>query len=258
MTGTINGENIWITGASSGIGRALALRLAKAGNRVIVSARRTEPLDQLAEWEAGILALPMDVADSNCVDQVKERLQQLLEGQPLHRVILNAGTCEYFDVDSPDWTMFERVMQVNFFGALNCLSIAMPLLVSDKQGIRGHIVAVASQASRAAFPRAEAYGASKAALTYLLQSLSVDLDQRSIDISIVQPGFVDTDMTAVNDFPMPFLMSIEQAAEIIEEEMYKRKTFIRFPKRLSYFLSFAEKFPGLWRRFVAPSLVRNN
>ncbi len=244
-------ETIWITGASSGIGRQLAITLADAGNQVIVTARNLEALNELACQHDSIRVLDIDISDSSCVEPMAAKLRRLTP--VIDRLFLNAGACEYFDVNDPDWTMMERLMSVNYLGAVHCLAAAMPLL---KQSVHGHIVAMASQASRVPYPRAQAYGASKAALTYLMESLGVDLAETSITTSIVQLGFVKTPMTAENDFPMPFAMTTEAAAERLITELMARPRMIRFPRRLSAFITLASMFPGFWYQVVAPRLSR--
>lgn len=250
-TNQISNEVIWVTGASSGIGRQLALRLAQAGNKVIATARSVEALNQLASEHDNIRVLVADVSDA---DSTHTLAQTLASYTPvLDRVILNAGVCEYFDITEPDWKMMQRVMAVNYFGAVNCLAAAYPLL---QKSCSGHIVAMASQASRVPFPRAQAYGASKAALTYFIESLGVDLADTSIKSTVVELGFVDTPMTASNDFPMPFTMTVDNTVEALIDGMMARPRFIRFPKRLSWMISLARSLSGLWYHQVAPRLSR--
>lgn len=246
-------EKIWITGASSGIGRELAIRLAELGNQVLVTARNRVVLESMASQYPGIVPVPGDLSDPACSRTLSESLKQHVSS--LDRVVLNAGTCEYLDTRNPDWQMMERVMAVNYFGAVRSLAAAMPLLQANKNGAR-HIVAVGSQASRVVFPRAEAYGASKAALTYFMETLAVDLADQNIQVSVVQPGFVETPLTAHNDFPMPFLMTVDKAAEHILKRLVAKPAFIRFPWTLSSVLSFGSAIPWLWRHWVAPKLTR--
>lgn len=247
----ISNEVIWVTGASSGIGRQLALHLAQAGNQVIVTARNEDALNQLARECDNIRVL---AADISATDAVQPLTQTLATYTPvLDRVILNAGVCEYFEISEPDWTMMQRVMAVNYFGAVHCLAAAYPLL---RQSSAGHIVAMASQASRVPFPRAQAYGASKAALTYLIESLGVDLSDTSIKTTVVELGFVDTPMTASNDFPMPFKMNVDKTVQVLINGMVARPRFIRFPKRLSWMVSIACSLSGLWYHQIAPRLSR--
>jgi short-subunit dehydrogenase len=240
---------IWITGASSGLGRSLALKLAAEGNSVFASARDQGALQQLAKLDSNIVALPCDITDQASLEAAFDKIAKI--SSYLDQVILNAGNCEYLDFPYPDWPAVRRVMEVNFFGTVNCVQQALPLLRRSKND-RPHIVAVASQVTAAPFPRAEAYGASKAALQYFFDSLRLDLAAESIDVTIVNPGFVDTPLTQKNDFPMPFLMDVEQAATRIIRNIEARPRHYSFPLRLSLSLAFSKLMPGRWQKMVAP------
>lgn len=246
------GETIWLTGASSGIGKQLALQLAESGAQVIASARSAEALASLEDQHPGIRGLRFDVTDTAASPQVGEALQQMVDH--IDRVVLNAGTCEYFDIGQPDWDMPRRVMEVNFFGAVQTLAIAMPLL--EKSQRRGHIVGIVSLATAAPFTRAEAYGASKAAFNYFLDSLRTDLCDRDMDVTVIHPGFVKTPLTDKNNFAMPFLMSAEDAADKIIVAMKRRYRRYAFPNRLKWLLDVLTCFPGFWYRVVAPRMQK--
>lgn len=237
----IRNEVIWITGASSGIGKALALTLAKSGNKVIASGRNSQRLEQLQREHPNIQTLAFDVTDKERLSEVGDALRAMAPS--LDRVILNAGDCEYFEVSQPDWQSIERMMQVNLVGVVNSISLCLPLL---KQAKSPHLIAVGSQAILAPFPRAEGYGASKAALSYLVRSLRIDLHQYGIDVTEVLPGFVDTPLTARNDFPMPFLLSAQQAATQIVSRVSKRPLRVILPRRLQLMLIVANVFPRFW------------
>jgi NAD(P)-dependent dehydrogenase (short-subunit alcohol dehydrogenase family) len=186
---------VWVTGASSGLGRSLALALAAGGDQVIASARNQQALDQLAELDPNIVAVACDITDKAALESAAKRM---LEISPhLDQIILNAGNCEYLDFPDPDWAAVRRVMEINFFGTVNCVEMALPLL-RQATNHRPHIVAVASQVTAAPFPRSEAYGASKAAMQYFFESLRIDLVAEGIDVSVVNPGFVDTPLTRKN------------------------------------------------------------
>lgn len=246
---------IWITGASSGLGRSLALSLAGKGNRVIASARNEAELDKLVELDANIVALPCDITDEAGLEEAAKRI---LEISPhLDQVILNAGNCEYLDFPQPDWAAIRRVMEINFFGTVNCVKMALPLLRQSVNG-RAHIVGVASQATAAPFPRAEAYGASKAALRYFFDSLRIDLAAEDIDVTVVNPGFVDTPLTRKNDFPMPFLMDVDEAASRIVKNIESRPRNYSFPLRLSAMLALSKLLPGLWQKMMLPKNNQSN
>jgi len=249
----MQGENasvIWLTGASSGLGRSLALQLASSGAIVIASARNQQALEELAAEQPNIRPLRCDITDPADCDSLPARLGEITNH--LDQAILNAGTCEYLDFPDPDWAAVRRVMEVNFFGTVNCVRIALPLLRRSRDR-RAQLVVVASQVTSAPFPRAEAYGASKAALQYFCDSLRIDLARERIDVSVVNPGFVDTPLTRRNDFAMPFLMGAERAAELIINRLKARPRRYAFPFRLSLLLALSKLFPGLWQKLVAPA-----
>lgn len=247
----VNGETVWITGASSGIGRAMALLLAQQGNRVLASARSKPALDELAASHDNIIALPFDVGDQS---QQASLRQQLLQHHPyLDRIIINAGTCEYLDCTQPDWDMMRRVMAVNYFGAINTIAVALPLL-QTRPGGGGHIVGVVSMAAFVPFSRAEAYGASKAALQYFLDSLRIDLAPQGIAVTVVNPGFVKTPLTDKNDFEMPFLVPVDAAASRIVKAIAGKPRQYDFPGRLKWLLKTLGFFPAFWNSVIAPKL----
>ena len=248
-------STIWITGASSGLGRSLALTLAARGNRVIASARNQAELDKLVALDANIVALPCDITDEAALESAGKRILEI--APHLDQVILNAGNCEYLDFPQPDWAAIRRVMEINFFGTVTCVKMALPLLRLSTGG-RPHIVAVASQVTAAPFPRAEAYGASKAAMQYFFDSLRLDLAAEGIDVTVVNPGFVDTPLTRKNDFPMPFLMDVDQAASRIVKNIESRPPSYSFPLRLSAMLAISRLLPGLWQKIVAPKTDHSN
>lgn len=247
-------RNIWVTGASSGLGRSMVVALASRGHRVIASGRNAEALAELEAEHENVVALAFDVGDETELGEVGEKFGKLLPS--LDQVILNAGNCEYLDFPEPDWPAVRRVMEVNYFGTLNCLQLALPLLRRSKSG-RAHIVCIASQATAAPFPRAEAYGASKAALQYFFNSLRLDLAPENIDVSVVNPGFVDTPLTRKNDFDMPFLMDVDEAAGRIIEAIQSRPRNYSFPRRLSAVLALSKFLPGLWQRIMVSNRQRD-
>jgi short-subunit dehydrogenase len=251
---TITDNTIWIVGASSGIGEALAIRLMEAGNFVIVSARSEDKLTALAQRNPQrISALPMDISKEADIASISQRLQSITDYIDI--VIIAAGVAEYEDGLSLDTAMYRRVFDVNFFGMVNTIAIAKPFLEASSH--KGYIVGLSSLSMMIGFSRAEAYGASKAAVDYFLHSLRIDLPQRKFDVSVVRPGFVTTPMTSVNDFPMPFLMTADQAADRILRGMEKRKRLIVFPKRLSMILSLLSCLPSLWYKYLGPKTSRD-
>ncbi|CAD5377777.1 Oxidoreductase, short-chain dehydrogenase/reductase family [Pseudomonas sp. OF001] len=218
-------KRIWLTGASSGIGAALAEILLQQGHHLALSARSEAPLQALAErWPQQVLVLPGDLVDAEQVRAIGQRIAAAWGA--LDCAILNAGTCEYIDARAFEAAMVERVVRANLFSAAHCIEAALPLL---RRGHQPHLVAVASSVTFLPLPRAEAYGASKAALRYLCKSLRLDLAAEGIAVTLVSPGFVDTPLTRRNDFPMPMRWPVERAARHIAERLPRRPFEIAFP-----------------------------
>ncbi|MFT5502701.1 MAG: short-subunit dehydrogenase [Gammaproteobacteria bacterium] len=241
---------VWVTGASSGLGKSLSIVLAGQGHTVVVSARDHQKLDELSDQYPNIIPFPCDITDEKQMNEAGAGLAAI--SPVFDQVYLNAGNCEYMDFSDPDWGIPARVMDVNYFGSIRCLRAVWPLLESAS-GFRAHIVVIASQVTSAPFPRAEAYGASKAAVQYFFNSLRTDLAQGNIDISIVNPGFVDTPLTQKNNFKMPFLMDVDAAAKLIVNRMRFRPRTYDFPLRLKLMLSLSGWFPRLWQKLVSQS-----
>ncbi len=261
MSKMITGKNIWITGAGSGIGKELALALAAADNKVVISGRDQEKLNSVwVNYPENITTLTCDVSDDSAVESVRASL--LAELGFLDIAIFCAGHCEYVENGQMQASLFRRVYDVNVFGVVNSAAIVMPLLRrsadtgANPQQSKAQIVGISSLSAVVGLPRAEAYGSSKAAMNYLLESLRLDIVKQGIDVTVVNPGFVKTPMTAQNDFPMPFLMEPETAAKRIISGIASRKLKVQFPKRLLFVLSLAAWFPGLWSRKGSTMLSR--
>ena len=222
----------WITGGGSGIGRALALRLARAGWTLAVSGRRPEALQEtLRLASANVRAYPLDVTDLDAVRATAARIESEL-GVP-HLAVFNAGMGEFVKLDNLRAESFAAHMQVNYLGAVNGIDALLPAF---RRRRAGHIVIVASLAGYRGTPRAAAYGPTKAALINLAESLRFDLEREGIRISVCNPGFVETPMTAGNRFPMPFLMDVEDAADALYHGIMQRKFEIAFPRRFVWLL----------------------
>ena len=259
-TNTVKTKTIWVTGASSGIGRAMAEKLAQQGHRVYISGRSSQTLDDIVQQfdstygsEASLnsggqlIALPCDVTD----DVAMVNVLQQAGVQDLDTIILSAGTCEYIDLPDLDINMIRRVNETNYFGVVNACIAALPMLEITAEAAknssceRPHIIGIGSMSSYLGFPRAEAYGSSKAAMSYFLESLRSDLGDR-MDVTVVYPGFVKTPMTDRNDFPMPFLVEVDDAADIILRKAVRRPLTIAFPARLNLLLKSMALLPRLW------------
>lgn len=218
-------RRIWLTGASSGIGAALAEHLLRDGHHLALSARTVAPLHTLAARYPGqVVVAPGDLRDATAVTSIGERINQAWGA--LDTVILNAGTCEYVDASRFDAGMIERVVRANLFSASYCIETALPLL---RKGQRPHLVGVGSAVTYLPLPRAEAYGASKAAMRYLMEALRIDLAAEHIDVTLISPGFVDTPLTRKNDFAMPMRWPVEKAVQHIACRLDKRPYEIAFP-----------------------------
>lgn len=220
-------KRIWLTGSSSGIGLALAEELLIAGHRVALTARTLEPLEALrVRFPEQVVVAVGDINDATQICAICDRISDLWGA--LDMAILNAGTCEYVDSRKFDAAMIERVVRTNLIATSYCIQEALPLL---RLGHRPHLVGVVSAVTYLPLPRSEAYGASKAGLRYLFESLRIDIAEEGIDVTIVSPGFVDTPLTASNDFAMPMRWSATRAARYIAQRLQhkKRPLEIAFP-----------------------------
>ena len=221
-----------VTGASSGIGRSLALWLAARGVTVIAAGRRREKLDELGDEAArtgGVIEpLELDVAD---VAVVRERLLDL-DGRDggLDLVVANAGVGELTPARNFDWEACDSILRVNVLGAAATLTAALPgMLARD----RGHLVAIASIAAVRGLPNNAAYGASKAFLRSFMESLRIDLSATGVKTTCVFPGFVKSEMTARNRFPMPFLLEADEAAARIGRAILAQQAEFWFPWQMA-------------------------
>ncbi|OVE76538.1 hypothetical protein BVX97_00825, partial [bacterium E08(2017)] len=175
----IKDRRIWVTGASSGIGRGLAIALAKLGNKVVISGRKEAELEKTrAECEENIICVPFDVADRQANLDAAKKIEQELGG--LDVAVLNAGTCEYLDAKKFDSEMVKRVNDINYMGFVYGVEVSLDLL---RKGKDPYLVGMSSTVAYTGLPRAEAYGSSKAAIRHFLQSLRVDVADEGIDVS---------------------------------------------------------------------------
>ncbi len=249
----LSGATVWVTGAGSGLGRAIVQRLVEQGNFVIVSGRRRELLTQLSfDYGNQVKVVPCDVSDPFSLSQAQKEIFEITDY--LDCVIACAGLCEYEDNVSLNIDMYRAAMEVNFLGAVSTLNIAKPLLIQSER--KAVFVAVGSLVSQLPFPRAEAYGASKAALEYWIKSLHTDLHDASWRVCLVRPGFVKTPMTSQNDFEMPFLQTPEQGAQAIINGIASGRLIVDFPRRFSLMLRFFSAVEGVWLRWITPKMSR--
>jgi short-subunit dehydrogenase len=222
----------FITGASSGFGRGLALRLAGDGYALGLSARREGRLAALVEEIEGgkgkAVAFPCDVSDREALLDAIRQCEESLG--PIDLLIANAGVSTHALPEELDSREVERVLRINFQGTVTAAEGVLPGMLERS---RGQIVVVSSLASFQGLPYHGSYCASKAAMNAFFESLRLDVAHRGVDVTIIAPGFVKTEMTAHNRYPMPFLMELEPALDIMMRGIRKKKRMVRFPFPLS-------------------------
>lgn len=228
----------WITGASTGIGREIACRLAIAGVRVAATARSADKLDELTRLHANIAAFQGDVTDVRQMAAIHDRIE--LELGPIDLALLNAGIWDRARASQFNAARSAGTMAVNFAGIANALEPLIPPMVARRAG---HIAIVSSVAGYRGLPMGAYYGPSKAAAISLAEVLQGELSRHGVRISVVNPGFVETPMTAVNDFPMPYLMKVDEAARRILRGLEKGKFEIAFPWQTVAMLKLARALP---------------
>jgi NAD(P)-dependent dehydrogenase (short-subunit alcohol dehydrogenase family) len=229
----------WITGGGTGIGRALAHRLAAHGWQVVVSGRRVEPLAETAAAAPGrIHTWPLDVTDLDAVRRAVPAIEE--KHGPIALAVLNAGMYQPVKLDSFKAELMAEHMRVNYQGVVNAMDALLPPMRRRKSG---HMVLVASVAGYRGLPLASGYGPTKAALINLAESLKYLFEKEGLRISVCNPGFVETSMTEGNRFSMPFLMKAEDAAAALERGIEKRKFEIAFPTRFVLILKFLRALP---------------
>lgn len=241
MNGKIDhwvGKRVWIIGASSGIGAACALQLLEQGACVALSARHRASLEQLCQGQPLALALPLDITRH---EQVRAASAELLRHwSRIDLVLVVAGGYQAMRADNFDREAATSLLDLNVGGVFNCLEQVLPVLL--RQGAGG-IGIVASVAGYGGLPKALAYGASKAALINLTESLYLDLHPRGIGVYQINPGFVDTALTASNDFKMPALMTATEAASAMLAGIERGQFHIHFPKRFTNTMRLARLLP---------------
>ncbi|MEI8168313.1 MAG: SDR family NAD(P)-dependent oxidoreductase [Rhodoferax sp.] len=224
------GKTVWIVGASTGIGHATAAALHGLGARVIVSARKALALNAFVQQFPGAQALALDATDPQAVQTAA---QLLLAQGPLDLVMYCAGHYQAMRADAMDLPEFRRHIEVNYLGALNLLHAVLPALLARGAG---HLSLVGSVAGYRGLPQSLAYGPTKAALINLAETLYLDLRPKGLGVSLINPGFVATPLTAGNAFAMPALLTPEQAARAIVQGWADGKFEIHFPKRFTLWM----------------------
>jgi len=234
-----NDRIAWVTGASSGIGRALARRLAERGYRVAASARSAKDLDALASEVPGrITAFQLDVTKPEACMETGSAIERAL-GQ-VDLAVLNAGS--YFPTTAANFSVdnFRRTVDLNLMGTVNCMGAIVPSMVGRKSG---HIAVMASLTGYLGLPTAASYGATKAALISMAHSFRPDFERYGVTMSVINPGFVKTPLTDKNTFPMPFLQPLDKAIDVIIKGLDSGRFEIAFPWQVAWGLRFLRALP---------------
>ena len=236
----INKKTIWITGGSTGIGKALAIKFASKGWNVAISARRENLLNEISNNEQNIHGFPLDVTDKQKCKEVFEEIKNKFGNIDI--CFFSTGTWDPKKEKDIDIDQIENVFKVNFFGTLNSIKAVEEYFKNKKSGT---ICIVSSIAGYRGLPNSTGYGPSKSALNNLAESLYFDFKRSNVRICLVSPGFIKTPMTDKNDFKMPFLKTTEYAAEKIYDGLINKNTFeIHFPKALTITLKILSFLPS--------------
>ena len=238
----LRGKVVWVVGASSGIGAATARELVARGATVAISARRLTALDQVSRGR--MLVVPLDVTDATSVAAAAARVRDT-HGR-IDVAILAAGYWSQMDPHTWDTEVFDRHIQVNLVGMSNAIAAVMPEMLHRGSGT---VAGISSVAGYRGLAGAEAYGATKAAQIHLLESLRVHVAKSGVRVTTICPGFVRTELTDGNSFPMPFIIDADQAAESICDGLERDRTEIVFPWQMALLMKAARLVPvGLWAR----------
>jgi short-subunit dehydrogenase len=235
---TWQGQRVWIVGASTGIGADLARLLASKGARIAASARNVDALSRLVAELPGAVAAPLDITDAQAVASAHGRIVKALGGVDL--TLFVAGM--YVPVRAWELTVevARKQVEANLMGVYNGLAAVLPELLARGSGGVGIVSSVAGYRG---LPKSLVYGATKAALINLAEGLYLDLQPKGIAVYVINPGFVETPMTAQNDFRMPALIKSEEAAREIVAGMERGEFEIHFPKRFTGVLKMMQKLP---------------
>ena len=249
----MRGRHIWLIGASEGIGAALAGQLAEEGAILALSARNQEKLQQLKQTLPGEnhLVLPLDVTDIKSMEAAWEELER--SWAVVDIVLYNAGSYEPMSAKHFELSSVETMIDVNLRGAFRMLSVVLPYFIKRNAG---HIGLVGSVAGYRGLPAAIGYGASKSALIHLAENLQVDLHDTGIVIQVFNPGFVKTRLTDKNNFPMPSLLTPEEAASYMIKGLKNGQFEVHFPQRFSFVLKALSLLPGFLYFWIIKHFAR--
>ena len=236
----MNKKTIWITGGSTGIGKALALKFANEGWNVAISARREKLLKEISDNNSNISSFPLDVTDKSKCKEVFKEIKNKFENIDI--CFFSTGTWNPKKEKDIDVEQIEDVFKINFFGTLNSIKAVEEYFKNKKSG---KIAIVSSIAGYRGLPNSTGYGPSKSALNNLAESLYFDFGRSNVRVCLVSPGFIKTPMTDKNDFKMPFLKTADYAADRIYDGLVNKNVFeIHFPKSLTLILKLFSFLPS--------------
>jgi len=251
MSSAFKGEAIWIIGASSGIGRALAIELAGQGAQLILSARRQSELDALKrDLGDQHMVYTLDVSNTEDVLQTTEAIRSVLPR--IDRVIFLAAAYTPMSLRALDIAATRKMVDVNVMGAFNMVHAILPILCAQD---KGQLALCASVAGYTGLPDGQPYSATKAAVINLAESLRSECPA-SLDIKLICPGFVSTPLTEKNDFAMPMIISPEAAAKAIAKGLTHSSFEIHFPKRFTWFMKLLSCLPYFLYFKVAKTFIK--
>ena len=245
-----NQRKVWVTGASSGIGKAVAEKFAKEKWKVAISARRVEILNEMANND-NIFAYPMDVTNQN---KTEETFNKILEDfGDLDLCVFSSGTYERKSEKGLNVDNVKKVIEVNFLGVVGCVK-AVQKYFQNKKG--GHISIVSSPVGYRGLPKSSGYTASKASLNNFTQGIYFDFKKFNVRVTLISPGFIKTALTDKNDFKMPFLKDTKYAAEKIYDGLINKKSFeIIFPPQIAFIYKIFQILPNKVYNFLINKFV---
>ena len=246
---------IWITGASSGIGKALAIKFAENGWIVAASARRENLLKELQNINQNIYPYPLDVTD---IEKCKLTAKSIIDNlNGIDICVFGTGMHDPKSEKQFNLNKIREIMEVNYFGTMNSINSIYNYFSEKKNG---QISIISSVAGYRGLPAAGAYCASKAALTSFAESLNFEMKMKNVRVALISPGFIKTPMTDQNDFPMPMIKSPEFAANEIYKGLTEKKGFeIHFPKAFTFIMKFLQILPnGLYFKLVSKGMKKIN
>ena len=233
-------KKIWITGASSGIGKALALKFAEKGWQVAASARRESLLNEMSKSNKNIFSFPLDVTDNEKCKEVFNKIKEKFNEIDIS--VFCTGIHDPKSEKKLNLESIRKIMNVNFFGTINSINAVYDYFKEKKSG---HISIVSSVAGYRGLPTGGGYCASKAALTSYAESLYFEMKRFNVRVTVVSPGFIKTPMTDQNDFRMPMIVSAEFAADEMFKGLTRSEAFeIHFPKKFTYIMKILKIMPN--------------